>query len=650
MVETGNGPFGLERVLTEEFALLHGVDAGDGKLATLYGKIHALVDAGDARSALCLSGGGIRSASFGLGVLQALARRKLLFKFHYLSTVSGGGYIGGWLSAWRKRVNDDTHVEHDLTSNIPDLYDEPPELAELRANSNYLTPKLGAMSADTWTLAALYIRNLLLNWLIFLPAIVCVLLAPILAYQVLGWAKEWEEVPHYCFAAAAILFLLIALTMSVFGRIEGAPIRVTQAQFLWFVLVPTYLGATLLLLPVVSEQYVPVGINLLPKWVTDPLLRFEISKQSAGEMAIYVRTGSGALVGAMLYTAAWIFAIVKTKLHPDPKLKECLPDQELKKSFPDPGLKKSFPNPELKKSLQWLLLLAAWMFAGAIAGCLVALGYSLIKYPANDTDRKLIVIMGSGWVALAMFLAESIYLGLTSRSTNGDVDREWLARSSGWFVASTLGWAALAALVLFAPAIVDQAWALWSVAAAGTGAGIAGSWIGGSAKTAATFAGKRVKNLSMNTILSLATMIFLAALAILISNILPDALCYLYTSIFYFPIPCFWAYPNELAIVTACMMVACIISVVVIARFVNVNRFSSHAIYRNRLIHAFLGAARAKTEKDPGAIRAVSKESPTRDPFTGFDAKDNLCMADLCAPTRRSQVRNPGCFTWSTWR
>ena len=71
-------------------------------------------------SALCLSGGGIRSASFGLGVLEGLARLSvgllslaqglkreprgersgLLHTLDYLSTVSGGGYIGSWLTAW----------------------------------------------------------------------------------------------------------------------------------------------------------------------------------------------------------------------------------------------------------------------------------------------------------------------------------------------------------------------------------------------------------------------------------------------------------------------------------------------------------------------------------------------------------------------
>lgn len=52
----------------------------------------------DAR-ALAFSGGGIRSATFGLGIAQVLARRGLFAQFDYLSTVSGGGYLGSFLSA-----------------------------------------------------------------------------------------------------------------------------------------------------------------------------------------------------------------------------------------------------------------------------------------------------------------------------------------------------------------------------------------------------------------------------------------------------------------------------------------------------------------------------------------------------------------------
>ena len=55
---------------------------------------------------LALSGGGIRSATFGLGVLQALKQVDLLGRIHYLSTVSGGGYIGAWYSANCKRADE----------------------------------------------------------------------------------------------------------------------------------------------------------------------------------------------------------------------------------------------------------------------------------------------------------------------------------------------------------------------------------------------------------------------------------------------------------------------------------------------------------------------------------------------------------------
>jgi hypothetical protein len=48
------------------------------RLKEIYKRIHSLETK---RSALCLSGGGIRSASFGLGVLQALAPAAIVLKF-----------------------------------------------------------------------------------------------------------------------------------------------------------------------------------------------------------------------------------------------------------------------------------------------------------------------------------------------------------------------------------------------------------------------------------------------------------------------------------------------------------------------------------------------------------------------------------------
>ena len=62
-------------------------------------------------SALCLSGGGIRSAAFCLGVLQSLAGKGLLQKFDYLSTVSGGGFIGGWVQQLIRETSRSSQTE-----------------------------------------------------------------------------------------------------------------------------------------------------------------------------------------------------------------------------------------------------------------------------------------------------------------------------------------------------------------------------------------------------------------------------------------------------------------------------------------------------------------------------------------------------------
>jgi len=126
------------------------------------------------QAALCLSGGGIRSAAFSLGVLQVLAYRGLLTQFQYLSTVSGGGYIGGWLSRW---IAEDPEQSAANIENVLARKEEILQVSSLRANSNFLTPKTGITSADTWTGILLWVRNVLLNWTVFIPALIFAVLA-----------------------------------------------------------------------------------------------------------------------------------------------------------------------------------------------------------------------------------------------------------------------------------------------------------------------------------------------------------------------------------------------------------------------------------------------------------------------------------------
>ncbi|MDM0109779.1 patatin-like phospholipase family protein [Variovorax sp. J22R24] len=104
---------------------------------------------------LALSGGGIRSATFCFGLLQALAKSNLLLRFDILSTVSGGGYIGstlGRLFSWAKSTEEVQAVQSKLAKADGKWF-----LWWLRANGRYLIPR-GA--ADTTFVAALFLRNL----------------------------------------------------------------------------------------------------------------------------------------------------------------------------------------------------------------------------------------------------------------------------------------------------------------------------------------------------------------------------------------------------------------------------------------------------------------------------------------------------------
>jgi hypothetical protein len=130
---------------------------------------------------ICFSGGGIRSATLNLGVLQGLAEHRILNHFDYLSSVSGGGYIHEWFAAWIKREEQERKERAKQTGSpekyvqgsgfeevkkrlvpLPSTQDYPthPEpIRWLRRYSNYLTPQKGLFTGDTWVAVAIWLRN-----------------------------------------------------------------------------------------------------------------------------------------------------------------------------------------------------------------------------------------------------------------------------------------------------------------------------------------------------------------------------------------------------------------------------------------------------------------------------------------------------------
>lgn len=126
---------------------------------------------------MCLSGGGIRSATFGLGVIQALARKGLFEHVDYLSTVSGGGFTGSMLSAV---LNDPRQTKEPFPVRKETGESEPPALHHLRDASRYLSS--GSL-LESLRLPMVIIRGIILSLLIVLPTIMIAVFLTELAYE-----------------------------------------------------------------------------------------------------------------------------------------------------------------------------------------------------------------------------------------------------------------------------------------------------------------------------------------------------------------------------------------------------------------------------------------------------------------------------------
>jgi hypothetical protein len=121
---------------------------------------------------LALSGGGIRSATTTLGVLQAVSRMGILPLVDYLCTVSGGGYIGGCLSGLLSVGKTPPEgpgkpSQHEIAGPADALFtttwqrfpyrDEPgkwpdsgrPEVKQLRTHGNFLVTRKGFFTTET---------------------------------------------------------------------------------------------------------------------------------------------------------------------------------------------------------------------------------------------------------------------------------------------------------------------------------------------------------------------------------------------------------------------------------------------------------------------------------------------------------------------
>lgn len=120
---------------------------------------------------LGLSGGGIRSAVFNLGLLQSMERHGLLQQVDYMSTVSGGGYIGSCMT-WLKSI----HPELSPFGDSRDKYDGRPGevLSWIRSHGKFLTAGDGL---SIWSLVAALLTGTIINLLVVIPPLLLVIYA-----------------------------------------------------------------------------------------------------------------------------------------------------------------------------------------------------------------------------------------------------------------------------------------------------------------------------------------------------------------------------------------------------------------------------------------------------------------------------------------
>jgi hypothetical protein len=375
-------------------------------------------------AALCLSGGGIRSSTFGLGVMQGLARHGLLGKFDYLSTVSGGGLSGGWLSAWMRRSSARAVHEALRHPGRERLQPEPEPVQGLRAFSNWLTPSGGAMSIDSWTVIATIFRNLLLNGLVLLPLLAGLVMLPRLLLAVLAIdfgpkPKNDPGDPIGWTLLGGVLLVLLASTYIDWIRssgddvAEGRRSAPTQVRVLAFFLAPLVTGSMIIV----------VALWIGVTWGVD----------SDTYMGV-------AMVAALL---AIVVLTTTALLHPG-------------------GMSR-------------------WKSLGRAGKVLVSglIGYTLamtllaeMSGWEDEWQRGLYMTLGPAVVLLGSVITSQLYTGLTSNEA-GDAEREWAARANAWTIIVAITWMVASGLVLLGPGLVAG---LWQKAAL-VGVGGLSSWL-----------------------------------------------------------------------------------------------------------------------------------------------------------------------------
>jgi len=597
-------------------------------------------------TAVCLSGGGIRSASFSLGILEGLARfsrraacaekqRPLLDTLDYLSTVSGGGYIGSWLMAWSQR-SDYHQVIDQLAAAAPTSGDpEPQPIRHLREYTSYLSPRYG-FTLDTLTLLSIVMRNMILNWLILVPLVMALFCLPEFLYNFsYGWAFAHAHSGEAWFRGVMGLAILCVMFASV-----TAVWRMARPQYKSGLTDPEKEGSIFLevcffALPVLASAWL---LGEASAWAYISKTLAHINDPLSGNRWPLLRLARY----LMFYTAVPPLGMSLVRL------------RQLWQS--DGTNSTTFHKHDGTGRLAWgrvvwsfvAPLLVAAIASFLLSGCALRLGPQLM-----EVNRWHLVI-GHKFVVLVipivlgvMMLSSTLLTGLLTQIEREE-EREWWARAGGLLFSCLLYWLALNCIAFFAADWLRFMHAS-ILGAVGVGAGYIGSAAGLSAATTSGL--KRIKAEQLTKFetflanhgmiapvasgialvcLALALATFTSWLRVNLYNRLIEEAISLGPSVVqrswfhYLGVTVYGAKSVlwvdtldrlKLDSLAACIVFAAVGLLALFANmFININTFSLHGMYRMRLTRAYLGASNFARHPDA---------------FTNFDSSDNMYEADM---------------------
>lgn len=625
---------------------------------------------------ICFSGGGIRSATFNLGILQGLAANERLNSFDYLSTVSGGGYIHQFLASWISCENIEK-VKQQLQP-LPGPPSQrlfwPEPLRWLRRYSNYLTPRVGLFSADTWVAFAIWLRNTFLNQIVLVSSIMLVMLLPHFYLSSRGRLAHFLLDRGMFTAAIVLAGFLFSSAIIFFTQLNHPPadhchpVEETgfgQAGVLWLVFVPV-LVSVLAACPYLYRSSFWAG-NPLPQ--TTPQNEAEMRHWT--EVRRVIDTVSWPENTGIVPASTRVYISHLHRLAQKTEQPKSVPTPSLSKpQLPPPGEPDAMNNLHAWQSaysFRWWKPLnrfdddtsTSWVFTSLLAGIALLVLSAARSIPQNW--RRLIVLLGMAgaigcgyvlinlsrliifvssfllplpdvtraaipllpWLGLTIvFVSIEIAGGLVGNLVDGSV-REWFARLRAWSFLFGLLWFTLTASSLLGPGLVS-----WLFHVAHVGKPLWLGWIG--TTLASVLAGKSSfingtakdrnskSGLTLNALALVGPPVFIAGLVLTLSWVIEKSLETIQSQLgdqilphsdFFF------------------LLVLLAVTALIFGWRIDVNEFSLHSFYRDRIARCYAGAS-----------------NPDRRPnrFTGFAASDKrLRLIDLLPTRFNNPALNP---------